>query len=575
MDKIIFLVTIEPPEMRVIELRGAKVFDFYLERDGRLLGDIYKGQVETVLPGMDAAFVNIGLNRNALIYAGDIGAVDRTADKPHVLPIENLIRAGDEIVVQIARPPVGKKGARVTTRISIPGRYTVLTAQADNVGISRRIESDEERSRLRRIADKLRPLDHGLIVRTEAENIADAELTSDVAMLARQLHDIIGRAAKVQAPFLLHRDLGLLGRLARDRLSDNVDAIYIDSEEVFEAFQDFVRQLAPQYVERVFYTPDIHSVAGHIDIDREIARATERVVVLPSGGCLVIDEAEALTAIDVNTSKFVGKSRLADTVLQTNLEAVEEATRQLRLRDIGGVIVIDLIDMERTRDRIKVMNTLEAALKHDRTRIRIVQLSPLGLVEMTRRREGYSLRQTMQRSCPYCSGDGSIRTAITIALETRRAVRQAARSSSGAAFQVTLHPEVAAAFIGADAEYIQQLEHAIGVPIFLRVDFNLHLEASRLEIGPVATFTDKLPNIAPGARLHLPPQSPLYPEAAPQFAVLNNMLVLLQEENETGQGRSQPEPPHPAIIEIIERGHWFLAAKVLVRQPAQSVPPSS
>jgi ribonuclease G len=291
----------------------------------------------------------------------------------------------------------------------------------------------------------------------------------------------------------------------------------------------------------------------------DIAQVSEPVVTLPHSGYLVIDEAEALTAIDVNTGKYIGKSRLADTVLKTNLDAAEEIARQLRLRNIGGVIVIDFIDMERTRDRAKVMDALEAALKQDRTRTRIVELSPLGLVEMTRRREGDSLRRLLHRPCPYCSGDGVIKTSATVAIETRRRLRELAQSSPAEVFQVTLHPESAIAFIGTDGEDVRMLEESIAAQIVVRVDFSLHLEAARIEGGSLKAFVLSHGDFTPGARLHLDANVPLYPEKHPHFTVLQNTLVQLESNFAPDAAITE----RPAVIEVTNVERWFVAARVI------------
>ncbi|HEX8237972.1 MAG TPA: Rne/Rng family ribonuclease, partial [Abditibacteriaceae bacterium] len=419
-----YLVQVEDIEVRVAKVADGRLIDLDIERDNRLLGNIYKGRIANVLPGMDAAFIDLGLARNALIYVGDLHS-NAGPDSPDAgASISQRVKVNDWLCVQIARPPVGSKGARVTQKLSLPGRYVVLMTGSDNVGVSRRVERNEERERLRRIADRVRPLDHGVIVRTEAEGASEAELTRDVLNLHRQFEQIAERARGLQQPGLLHRELGLLGRLARDYLNQDVEQVLFDSADEYSAFRDLVAIVAPQYVDRVALHSQPVPLFEAAGINKQIEMTMERVVPLASGGHLTIDEAEALTAIDVNTGKFVGKKRLADTVLKTNLEAVDEVARQLRLRNIGGVIVIDFIDMEQTRDRIKVMNTLEGALKSDHTRTRIVQLSPLGLVEMTRRREGDSLRQLLFNPCPYCDGEGVIKTPATVAIDARRHLRE-------------------------------------------------------------------------------------------------------------------------------------------------------
>jgi len=561
MSKSLLLVNVEPPEIRIAEIQDGRLSHLDFERAGRLLGNVYKGRVENIIPGMDAAFVDVGLNRNALIYVGDVGPENANPNAT----IQTLLSRGEEILVQVARPPVGQKGARVTTQISLPGRYVVLTSNTETIGVSRRIESDSERNRLRKLAERLRPLDHGLIVRTEAENVSDGELARDVEFVGAQLQKIRQRASEVTAPRLLHRELGLLGRIARDRLTENVDQVLIDSEDVFKAFGDLVRSVAPHLENRLSLYKEAPPLFDKYHVNLDISRACERSVPLPHGGGLSVDETEALTAIDVNTGKFIGKNRLADTVLQTNLEAVDEAARQIRLRDLGGVIVIDFIDMERNRDRIKVLNALEAALKLDRRRTRIVQISPSGLVEITRRREGSSLRQLLHRSCPYCGGDGVVKTASTAAIETRRNLREAALRSPDSALQVTLRPDVACALLGPDNEYLRALEETAKTTVFVKVDFNIHMEANRIETGTVATFQPE--GIEVGTQLTLPRQAPLLPEVSPLFSVSQGRLVHLENSGEL-QLNSEQKPTHtPAVVEVTEVFRWFIRAKILVTEP--------
>ncbi|HEX8835065.1 MAG TPA: ribonuclease E/G, partial [Abditibacteriaceae bacterium] len=310
MRDISFLVNVEHPEIRVAEVREGRLFDLDVERDGRLLGDIYYGQVENIIPGMDAAFVDIGTGRNALIYVGDVDTSPGASEKTSTLSIEKLLKTGQEIMVQIARPPVGTKGARVTARLSLPGRYTVLMASSDTVGVSRRIESAEERERLRRVVEKVRPLDHGVIVRTEAEGVSAESLAEDIQFLWKQLQHLKARAAAVRAPVMLHRDLGVLGRLARDRMGENIDRVLIDGAEEYQAFRTLVEMIAPQYADRVHLHTGPSPLFELFGVAKDIAHAVDRTIHLPNGGSLVIDEAEALTAIDVNTGKFIGKNRL-------------------------------------------------------------------------------------------------------------------------------------------------------------------------------------------------------------------------------------------------------------------------
>ncbi|PQV65339.1 RNAse G [Abditibacterium utsteinense] len=552
-----FLVNVEPPEIRVAEVRDGRLFDLDIERDARMLGNIYKGRVENILPGMDAAFLNIGQKRNALLYVGDIvhGAIHEKSAGAREVSIGALLKTGQELMVQVARPAVGTKGARVTMRLSLPGRYAILVAGGDTAGVSKRIESEEERTRLRRIADRLRPLDHGLIIRTEAEGANETQLSDDVALLVRQLDAIRAAGKTAPAPTLVHEDVGLLGRIARDRLSGDVDAIWIDSVSAFDQFVAQIRAYAPQLLPRLQFYAEAQPIFAKFNIEADARIAGEHFVPLQSGGSLVIDEAEALCAIDVNTGKFVGKKTLGDTVLATNLEAVAEIARQLRLRDLGGIIVVDFIDMDKTRDRVKVLNTLETALKDDRNRTRIVQISPSGLVEMTRRREGQSLLKMVNETCPTCAGVGFVARGETIAIAARRRAREMALENRGIAVLVTFHPEIVADFLGEDGEWAREFETSTGAQLRVRVDSNsarAHVHFERIVPG-VALAGD----LALGALIPIVSRGPFYPHSAPQYAVAGGNLISIE-----GLAALESAPKERLLIEITAVGRHFCLGRL-------------
>ncbi len=542
----LFLVNVEAPEIRVAEVRDGRLFDLDIERDTRLLGSIFKGRVENIVPGMDAAFVDIGLKRNALLYVGDVIGGERGAS------IAALLKPNQELLVQIARPPVGSKGARVTTRLSLPGRTSILVIGSDTVGVSKRIEADEERARLRRIADRLRPLDHGLILRTEAEGATEAQIAADLNTLSRGLVALVAKGRDQNAPSLIHEDLGLLGRIARDRLAEDVAAVIIDSRAVYEAFAAQVRAFSPSLARLVQLYPDATPLFERYGVADDVKVAGERFVPLAGGGSLAIDEAEALTAIDVNSGSHVSKKGLNDTAVQVNLGAVDEIARQLRLRDLGGVVVVDFIDMERTRDRVRVLNALEAALKEDRGRTRIVQISPSGLVEMTRRREGQSLSKTLGEPCPRCDGTGLVPKAETLGVEARRHVRQMALENVGTGILILAHPETACAILGEDGEWLAGLEHETGARIRLRVDEERAPEAVAFErILPSVLLARDL---SVGALLVLNLRWPFYPRDLPRYAVLGETLVALEPIPDAHEGTM--------LVEIEEVGRHFARGKV-------------
>ena len=555
MSSRIFLVNVEAPEIRVAEVRDGRLFDFDIERGGRLLGNIYKGRVENIVPGMDAAFVDIGHKRNALLYVGDIVS-------PNLGPINQLIHARQELLVQVARPPVGTKGARVTTRLSLPGRMAILVAGGDAVGVSKRISSEEERARLRRIAERVRPLDHGLILRTEAEGASEAQISTDVATLLRSLAALVGAGRDAVAPALIHEDLGLLGRVARDRLSDDVSAIYIDSRAVMETFQTQIRSLAPELARLIQFYHEPTPIFERFNVARDIEAASERTVALPRGGSIVIDEAEALVAVDVNTGSFTGKKGLAETVVQTNLEAASELARQLRLRDLGGIIVVDFIDMDKQRDRVRVLNALEAELKNDRNRTRIVQISPSGLVEMTRRRESQSLRATLGEPCPRCNGLGFVPRAETVAIDARREVRALAARQPGIGILVEMNPATACDFLGEEGEWARALETETGA--FIRVRAHEEWEAEHVHFERIAPHVPLSRDLVAGALVPLGGGTRFYPQNDPQFAVVAQTLVALDRvPNLNGNSNGGGEKGASVLLEIVEVGQHFAVGKVL------------
>lgn len=546
-----FLVNVEPPEIRVAEVRDGRLFDLDIERDARMLGNIYKGRALNILPGMDAAFLDIGQKRNALLYIGDIVGGSKEGS------IGSLVKTGQEMLVQVARPSVGTKGARVTMRLSLPGRFAILVAGGDTAGVSKRIDSEEERTRLRKIADRLRPLDHGLIIRTEAEGATEAQLAADIALLSRQLFQIRTLGEVEHAPALVHEDVGLLGRIARDRISGDVSAIYVDSARAFEQFAAQIGTYAPHLLPRLQFYTDATPLFQKFGVENAVKVAGERSVPLQSGGTLIFDEAEALCAIDVNTGKFVGKKTLGETVLATNLEAVEEIGRQLRLRDLGGIIVVDFIDMDKTRDKIKVLNALEGTLKDDRNRTRIVQISPSGLVEMTRRREGQSLLKLVNETCPTCSGLGLIPRGQSVAIGARRRARELALENRGLAVLVTLHPEIAPEFLGEEGEWARELETSTGAQLRVRVkaDFERnHVHFERITPG-VALSGD----LVPGALVPLSPSGPFYPITAPQYAIAGANLIAIDGLSELQAGNAVAGR---ILAQITEVGRHFSIGRI-------------
>lgn len=482
------IVNVDTRETRVALIESGKLVELHVEREERVVGSIYKCKVANVLAGMDAAFVDIGLERNAFLYVADVlpemddefPAARKDAGKS--IRIKDVLKPGQELLVQVVKGPRGSKGARVSTRISLPGRYLVLMPESDNIGISRKIENESERDRLKKIADNIRPPGFGLIVRTEAEGRAEAEIRRDLDFLMRMWNQIQEKAAKVSAPGLVHQDLSLIYKTIRDVFGHDVSKMLIDSPVDYEKAVELVELISPKMRSRLHLYDDPEPIFKRFAIESEIDSLLRRKVWLKSGGHITIDSTEALTAIDVNTGKFIGSTSLSDTILKTNLDAVTEIARQLRLRDIGGIVVLDFIDMASAKDRQKVVSALEKELRKDRTRTKICHISPLGLVEMTRKRTGETLTELVTEPCPYCQGRGRIESAETVSLRVERELREMAAEHDEEAFLVSAHPEVVLHLVGSAGEVIDEIERRIKRAVYVRANESLHIE--KYEIIP-------------------------------------------------------------------------------------------
>lgn len=476
-------------ETRVALIDSGKIVEYQMERESKVTGSIYKCKVSNILPGMDAAFVDIGLEKNAFLYAGDVlpetdeEYPDAKHETPKYLHIKDLIKPNQEVLVQVVKAPRGTKGARVSTRISLPGRYLVLMPEADNIGISRKIDDRQERDRLKKLSEKMRPANFGFIVRTEAEGKTEKDLSNDLEFLMRIWEQIQARAKVTPAPGLIHQDMSIIYRTIRDAFSSDVHKMFIDSQKDFVKAQDLVQLLSPKQKNRLVLYDNPTPIFEHFSIENEIERLLKRKVWLRSGGHITIDHTEALTTIDVNTGKFIGSVSLSDTILKTNLEAAAEIARQLRLRDIGGIIIIDFIDMENSKDKTYVISALEKALKHDRTRTKISNISPLGLVEMTRKRTGETISEIVSQPCPYCQDHGLILSPESVSILVERDIRKTASEVDEEAMLVTVHPEVAEYLIGANGELVEEIERRINRAIYIRSDVHSHIEAYNIEPG--------------------------------------------------------------------------------------------
>jgi ribonuclease G len=482
-------------ETRVALLENRQVLEISVDRikDRGITGNIYKGRVVRVLPGMQAAFVEIGHERAAFLHASDIvldmgeyaemlngDDIDGDDDIPVITSsghaIEDLLKEGQEVLVQVTKEPIGTKGARVTAYITLPGRMLVLMPNLAKVGVSRRIQDSEERERLRTVIEELKPSGAGFIVRTAAEGASEKEIRQDMDFLVRLWESIKKRRPRSRAPSLLYAELDLTLRILRDLSSTDVEAIHVDSKDELKKLTDFAKKFTPDLKDALTLFDEEESIFEHFGVEMEINRALGKKVWLKSGGYLVIDQTEALTAVDVNTGRFVGKRNLEETIVKTNMEAVYEAVYQLRLRNIGGLIIIDFIDMEKYASRKKVFAALEEALKEDRAKTTILQISELGLVEMTRKRTRDNLSAAMTEPCPYCEGKGTIKSLRTIVYDIFRQVRREAPGLEGKRVIVMVHPKVADLLYEEENEYLEKLEKQVKKKLVVKTDYNMHQE---------------------------------------------------------------------------------------------------
>ncbi|HEX5265739.1 MAG TPA: Rne/Rng family ribonuclease [Acidimicrobiales bacterium] len=416
LGRYLMCVQVRPGVTQVAVLEGRSLIEHYVSRPQddalEIDGNIYVGRVQNVLPGMEAAFVDIGTPKNAVLYRGDVrfdrDEVEETSGSGRAR-IEELLRPGQTILCQVTKNPIGTKGARLTQEVSIPGRFVVLIPNSDTYGISKRL-ADDERRRLRRILDEVRPEGHGLIVRTAAEAATADELRRDVGRLLSEWQQIDALTSRTRAPALLYREPGVAVRIIREEFSRQYRGVVIDDQELYEDVRSYVDSISPELADRVeLYPPeDPLPIFERYHVHEQVHKALDRKVWLPSGGSLIIERTEALTVIDVNTGKNVGTSSLEETVFRNNLEAADEVARQLRLRDIGGIIVIDFIDMEVRANREAVMTSFRSALARDKTRTQVFDMSELGLVEMTRKRIGDGLLASFSENCPTCNGRGIV-----------------------------------------------------------------------------------------------------------------------------------------------------------------------
>jgi len=512
------VINAEEHETRVALLENGTIAELFIERgdETNITSNIYKGRIQRVLPGMQAAFVDIGLTQAAFLYVDDILddnaneftemlEQDSDADNmqnsssdtdddgiimskepeipsrwghpsPSKFSIEELVTENQEILVQIAKSPIGTKGPRVTTHISLPGRFMVIMPTVNHIGISRRITSEKERDRLKNLLASVRKDNFGYIFRTAAEGIEEEQLKKEINFLTRTWEDIQKKSKTASAPRLIYRDLIVTFRAVRDLLTDEYDKVIIDSKAGYKDIKDFIAKFMPDLNVTVELYTGAEPIFDVYNIEGDIARALKKKVWLKSGGYIIIDQTEALVAIDVNTGRYVGKHNFEETILKTNLEAVKEIAYQIRLRNIGGIIIIDFIDMKKNHHKEKVMVQLNEALKKDKSQTNVLPLSELGLVQMTRKRVRRNLSRTLCEPCFYCGGDGMLLSRQSICHKIYRDVLSEARDMMGNSFTVKVHPDIAQLFHGEEKYLIESLENRINRSVAIYPDPRYHLE---------------------------------------------------------------------------------------------------
>ena len=462
----------------------------------RLLGDIYLGGVEAVLPGIQAAFVDIGTGKAGFLHVSDIGSESdddddngRNRRSRKFPPIQDQIQKGQELLVQVTKEPIGTKGSRLTAQVSLPGRFLVFMPFSNHVGVSRKIEDREERSRLRKMAKQIVPPDSGgVIIRTVGEEVTKQTLEKEFKRLSSTWRKIQGRSKGQRAPYRVHREAKLISGVIRDLFSDKFDALIVDSKEIHNEIVQYVRSVDPDLLDRVHFYQDSEPLFDKHGVQEEIQRAFERTVRLPSGGHIVIEPTEALVSIDVNTGRFTGKGKKdpEQTILRTNLDAAAEIAKQLRLRDIGGIIVMDFIDMGSQENRNRVLHELRSHLGRDRARTKAFDVSSLGLIEMTRQRVRPSLFNSLTKLCDHCGGQGRVYTPATVVRRIERSVKRAAVGEEGSLI-VRVHPEVALRVFEEESDFLKRLMKQTRVEVVLRDDPLMRQDEFRLLAGPSET----------------------------------------------------------------------------------------
>jgi ribonuclease G len=541
-------------ETRIAILENRELVEIIYERDfsEQIVGNIYKGRVESVLPGMQAAFIDIGLEKNVFLHAKDLTSV--VGEKG--FRIEEVIRVGQEILVQITKEALGTKGPRGTCKLSLAGRYLVLMNSKRHVGVSRRIDNNSERKRLKSIAYEILPEDKGLIVRTVAAYKDEEELKKDLNFLLNLWEEIEEEASKDKAPSLIYKSLNSVKQVIRDKFTSEIDKLIIDNKKDYHQAMKILEHISPELESRVYYYNHPKPIFDYYNIEEEIKGLLKRKVPLNCGGYIIIDNTEALTAIDVNTGSYVGKDNLEDTVVKTNLEAAKEIAKQLRLRDIGGIIIIDFIDMKVDEDRELILDTLRAELDKDKTKSNILGLTKLGLVEMTRKNEREGVGEFLQQECPYCQGTGTILSEDTIFLETIRQIKEIFWQSRAEAILLEVHPKIASRLIGVSGKNLEKLEKELHRDIYIMGNKELHLEDTNiLKVGSNSEIESIAKPLNTGKRLNLKVEERHMNNLDDGIARLNGYIIDILEGGALVGQRVR--------VEIIEVKKTYAIAKVI------------
>ncbi|MEZ7893064.1 MAG: Rne/Rng family ribonuclease [Candidatus Wallbacteria bacterium] len=483
--KIVIRVDESDNETQIAILEDGRLVEFYIEREDaqQLVGNIYKGKVSNVLSGMQSAFVDVGIEKDVFLHIGDIDCLknleesgEYTENDFKSLTIKDVLQVGQEIIVQIMKDPLGTKGARGTTYITLPGRYCVLLPNDKHVGVSKKIPDEGQRNRLKAIGEKICPKEMGLIIRTVASNVDEAEIIADIEFLLQLWSKIVTRIHKSGPYALIHNELSIPLKISRDLFTPDISEFIVDSEVLYNKLYEYFDYMAPREKDKLKLYSEEVPIFEKLGIERQIERMLQPRVWLNCGGYIIIQKTEALTAIDVNTGKFTGESDLEDTVFKTNLDAAYEIARQVRLRDIGGIIIIDFIDMNREDHKNKIMNVINDLFKKDRSQTTIIGITEFGLVEITRKRVSKSINEVMLQSCPYCKGSGRVSSAKLVANKARNEVKKMAKTCECESILVSVNPEVAACLMGVDGEKLRLLEKMAGKFVYVRPEESYHTE---------------------------------------------------------------------------------------------------